>query len=197
MHIKCSLNGGHRSRGKSFSSPWPCRSWRSPLSPFIPTPSESEIIWNGLFAPFLSRVPRPSPHSPDVFRKPHFIISVSHRAVTRIPPWIPNVFLTEWRLKHGIWHSTALRRQQRVLLSHTSITNLDYYLHSIYWIGWVEDAVDIDRRFHNAAAMIVMTMNDGVAFAAADPFFISPIRIKDKRKKERRSTYCVTLAGGG
>ena len=62
------------------------------------------------------------------------------------------------------------------------------------------DAVDIDRRFHNAAAMIVMTMNDGVAFvafAAADPFFISPIRIKDKRKKERRSTYCVTLAGGG
>ena len=59
----------------------------------------------------------------------------------------------------------------------------------------MEDAVDIDRRFHHAAAMIVMTMNDGVAFAAAaaDPFFISPIRIKDKRKKERRSTYRAGL----
>ena len=98
------------------------------------------------------------------------------------------------------WHLTFDRTQtttKGALLSHTSITNLDYYLHSIYWIGWIEDAVDIDRRFHHAAAMIVMTMNDGVAFAAADPFFISPIRIKDKRKKERRSTYCVTLAGGG
>ena len=44
MHNKCSLNGGHRSRGKSFLSPWPCRSWRSPLS-LHPYPVG---IWNNL-----------------------------------------------------------------------------------------------------------------------------------------------------
>ena len=62
----------------------------------------------------------------------------------------------------------------------------------------MEDAVDIDRRFHHAAAMIVMTMNDGVAFAAADPFFISPIRIKEGQTEEGEAKHVLrNLSGRG